>query len=127
MMSISTAPVTIASSCCRKLPATGMPWRIRISLAVQQMPARVTPSAPAALASATISGSREAMASISDSAGSWPCTMMFTVFAPNTPRLARLRTGEGVPKRISETMEAMREPPQPSASEVRKACSRRLR
>ena len=48
-MSISTAPVMIASSCWRKLPATGMPWRMRISLAVQQMPARVTPSAPAAL------------------------------------------------------------------------------
>ena len=43
VMSISTAPVMIASSCCRKLPATGMPWRMRISLAVQQMPARVTP------------------------------------------------------------------------------------
>ena len=50
MIIISTAPVTIASSCCRKLPATGMPWRMRISLAVQQMPARVMPSAPAAFA-----------------------------------------------------------------------------
>ena len=29
----STAPVRTASSCCRKLPATGMPCRMRISLA----------------------------------------------------------------------------------------------
>jgi len=43
----STAPVRMASSCWRKLPAAGMPWRIRISLAVQQMPARLMPLAPA--------------------------------------------------------------------------------
>ncbi len=42
----STAPVMIASSWCRKLPADGTPWRIRVSLLVQQMPARVMPLAP---------------------------------------------------------------------------------
>ena len=44
----STAPVMIASSCWRKLPAMGMPCRMRISLAVQQMPARLIPLAPRA-------------------------------------------------------------------------------
>ena len=43
----STAPVRMASSYCRKFPAAGMPCRIRISLAVQQIPERFTPSAPA--------------------------------------------------------------------------------
>ena len=37
----------------------------------------------------------DAAASISDSAGSCPCTMTLTVFAPSTPRLALLRTGDG--------------------------------
>ena len=57
----STAPVSMASSWCRKLPAAGMPWRIRISLLVQQMPARLMPLAPAALASAISSGSRDGL------------------------------------------------------------------
>ena len=54
----STTPVAMASSCCRKLPAGGTPWRIRISLAVQQMPARLMPLAPLDLAYSTNSGSR---------------------------------------------------------------------
>ena len=42
----STAPVMMASSCWRKLPAIGMPCRISTSLAVQQMPATLIPVAP---------------------------------------------------------------------------------
>ena len=42
----STAPVRTASSCWRKLPAIGMPCRIRISFAVQQMPPRLIPWRP---------------------------------------------------------------------------------
>ncbi len=42
----STAPVMIASSWCRKLPADGTPWRISVSLLVQQMPHRLMPLAP---------------------------------------------------------------------------------
>ena len=57
----STAPVSTASSWWRKLPAGGMPKRMRISLAVQQMPARLMPSAPLALASAISSGSRDGL------------------------------------------------------------------
>ncbi len=46
----TTAPVMIASSWCRKLPAGGIPCRIRISLDVQQMPHRLMPVAPFSLA-----------------------------------------------------------------------------
>ena len=46
----STAPVKMASSWCRKLPAEGMPWRISVSLEVQQMPAMLMPLAPLLLA-----------------------------------------------------------------------------
>ena len=68
----STAPVTMTSSCCKKLPAMGTPWRIRISLAVQHMPARFIPFAPLDLAYLIISGSWATMAIISASCGSWP-------------------------------------------------------
>ena len=46
----SHAPVTSASSCWRNCPAIGMPWRIRTSLAVQQIPPRLIPVAPLVLA-----------------------------------------------------------------------------
>jgi hypothetical protein len=46
----STAPVRIASSWCRKLPADGMPSRTSVSLEVQQMPAMLRPAAPLLLA-----------------------------------------------------------------------------
>jgi hypothetical protein len=100
----------------QEVAATGMPWRMRISLAVQQMPARVIPSAPAALASATISGSRKRspasrtarlMAMHEDVHRLFPAPRDWPGCAP----------GDGVPKRMSEAMEATREPPQPSASE----------
>ena len=38
-----------------------------------------------------------------------------------------LRTGDGVPKRMSETIVAIRDPPQPLAKLVRNACSSTLR
>ena len=41
----STAPVRIASSWCRKLPADGTPWRTSVSLEVQQIPAMLRPLA----------------------------------------------------------------------------------
>ena len=66
----STAPVTRANSCCRKLPARGTPCLIRISLAVQQIPARLIPSAPFDFASSTILGSCAAATIISDNSGS---------------------------------------------------------
>ena len=53
----SMAPVRIASSWFRKLPADGMPWRIITSLEVQQMPARLMPLAPLLLAYSISSGS----------------------------------------------------------------------
>ena len=53
----SHAPVSTTFSCCRKLPAIGMPWRMATSFAVQQTPAMLMPLAPISLASATISGS----------------------------------------------------------------------
>ena len=56
-------------------------------------------------------GSWAATASISERAGSWPWTRMFTVLAPSTPRLTSDRMGFGVPKRMSEVIEATREPP----------------
>ena len=37
----SQAPVSTTFSCCRKLPAMGMPWRMATSLAVQHTPADV--------------------------------------------------------------------------------------
>jgi hypothetical protein len=46
----SQAPVTMASSCCRKVPHRGTPWRCRISLAVQQIPDSWMPLAPFSLA-----------------------------------------------------------------------------
>ncbi len=42
----STAPVATASSCCRKLPATGTPWRMSTSFPVQHMPATLIPVSP---------------------------------------------------------------------------------
>ena len=117
----STAPVSTASSWWRKLPAGGMPKRMRISLAVQQMPARLMPSAPLALASAMSSGSRQAATIIADRVGSWPWTTMLTWSALRTPRLTSLVSGEGVPKRMSEMSVESMAPPQPSASEQRRA------
>ena len=116
----STAPVMMASSCCRKLPAMGMPWRIRISLPVQQMPTTLMPFAPCFSARASISGSCAAATIISDSVGSWPWTMMLTWSSLSTPRLASERMGVGVPKSTSDSSVAIIEPPQPSAMEVRK-------
>src|SRR3989304_4820698 len=78
----STAPVISASSCCRKLPATGMPRRISPSLAVQQMPATLIPVAPSAFAWASSSGSPAASAMASASTGSCPCTTMFPWCGP---------------------------------------------
>ncbi len=105
----------MASSCCMKLPAMGNPWRIRTSLAVQQMPARLMPAAPFDFAYSTKSSSCEAMASISESVGSCPCTMTLTMSSRSTPRFTLLRTGRGVPNRMSLTVVAMFEPTQPSA------------
>ncbi len=45
-MIASTAPVMTANSCCKKLPAMGTPWRMRISLPVQHMPTTLMPVAP---------------------------------------------------------------------------------
>ena len=42
----SQAPVSTTFSCCRKLPAMGMPWRMATSLAVQHTPAMLMPLAP---------------------------------------------------------------------------------
>ena len=70
----------MANSCCKKLPAAGMPWRIKISLAVQQMPDKLTPLAPAALAYSMISGVCEAATIIWLNVGSWPCTTTLTIF-----------------------------------------------
>ena len=57
-------PVAMASSWLKKLPAVRTPWRIRISFAVQQMPERLMPLAPAFLAYSMISGSCEAATTI---------------------------------------------------------------
>ena len=65
----STAPVVIANSCIRKLPATGIPFLINISFAVQQIPARVIPLAPFCFANSIISASLEASTTISDISG----------------------------------------------------------
>ncbi len=92
---------------------------MRISLLVQQMPARLMPSAPAALASAISSGSREASTSIAESVGSWPCTMTLTWSLLSTPRLTSDESGDGVPKRMSLMSVLSMAPPQPSASEQR--------
>ena len=94
---------------------------MRISLLVQQMPARLMPSAPAALASAMSSGSRAASTSIAESVGSWPCTMTLTWSALSTPRLTSLARGLGVPKRMSLMSVLSMAPPQPSAREQRSA------
>ncbi len=88
---------------------------MRISLLVQQMPARLMPSAPLALASSMSSGSREASTSIAESVGSWPWTTTLTWSALSTPRLTSAATGEGVPKRMSLMSVESIEPPQPSA------------
>ena len=61
----STAPVRMRQFLVRKLPADGMPWRIRISLDVQQMPARLMPLAPLLLAYSISSGSCTAVTIIS--------------------------------------------------------------
>ncbi len=121
----STAPVKMANSCCKKLPAAGMPWRIRISLAVQQIPDRFTPLAPAALAYSIISGSCEAATIISLRVGSCPCTTTLTMSSFKTPRFACPRIGAGVPNRISETSVAIKLPPHPSVIEVRIAWCKR--
>src|ERR1035441_5345575 len=102
----------------------GMPCRMRISLAVQQMPAMLMPSAPAWRASASMSLSRLAATSISLNTGSWPCTRMLTCFSSSTPRLARERMAMGPPKSTSCTSVAIMEPPQPSASAARMAARR---
>ena len=117
----STAPVSTASSWCKKLPAGGMPKRISTSLAVQQMPARLMPAAPLAWASAISSGSRAASTIIAESVGSWPWTTTLTWSALSTPRLTSELSGEGVPKRMSEMSVESIAPPQPSASEQRRA------
>jgi len=122
----STAPVATASSCCRKLPATGTPWRMRTSFPVQHIPATLMPTAPCFLARSTISGSAAAATIISESSGSWPCTMMLTLLDSRTPRLASEKVGVGVPKRTSCSSVAIIEPPQPSAMLARRPCRMRL-
>ena len=97
---------------------------MRISLLVQQMPARLMPFAPAACASAISSGSRDASTSIADSVGSCPCTMTLTWSSLRTPRLTSDESGDGVPKRMSLMSVLSMAPPQPSASEQRKALLR---
>ena len=112
----STAPVSIASSWWSMLPAGGTPLRMSDSLAVQQMPATLMPLAPTVSASSIISGSRVASMIIEASSGSWPWMRMLTLSSESTPRFAWLRTGCGVPYRMSCRSVASIEPPQPLAS-----------
>ena len=93
----STAPVSTASSWWSMLPAGGTPLRMSDSLAVQQMPATLMPSAPTVSASSIISGSRVASMIIDASSGSWPWMRMLTLSSDSTPRFAEERTGCGVP------------------------------
>ena len=121
----STAPVRMASSWWRLLPAGGTPRRIQISLAVQQMPPRVMPLAPLLLAYSIISGSWAASTISSESVGSWPWMMMLTSSSFRTPRLDSLVSGLGVPQMMSERSVASMEPPQPAARHMRMAWSMR--
>ena len=100
---------------------------MRISLAVQQMPATMIPSAPFSLASASISGSWLAATTISERVGSWPWTRTLTWSSFITPMLAWLRIGVGDPKRMSERSVAIMAPTQPSERAVRNAVSRMFR
>jgi len=69
--------------------------RMRTSLAVQQIPERLTPLAPAAWAYWMISGSMEATTIIWLKVGSCPCTTTLTMSSLSTPRLACPRMGAG--------------------------------
>ncbi len=120
----STAPVRMASSCCRKLPASGTPWRMSVSFAVQQMPARLMPAAPFSCAYLMTSGSWAAATIISERVGSWPWMMMLTSSSLRTPKLAWDITGLGVPNRMSDRSVASMEPPHPSPNAVRSAWSK---
>ena len=110
----STAPVMTAISCCRKLPAMGMPWRISISLPVQHMPTTLMPLAPCFSDRAIISGSCVAATIISDNVGSCPCRTILTWSSLSTPRFDCERCGVGVPKRTSDSSVATIDPPHPS-------------
>jgi hypothetical protein len=118
----STAPVRIASSCCRKLPAAGMPWRIRISFAVQQMPDRLTPLAPGCLRVGddlrVLRGGHDHLAQ----GGLMAVDDHVDHVVLEHAEVGLSQHGAGVPKRMSETSVAIRLPPQPSA---RERCARR--
>ena len=122
----SIAPVMMASSWLRKLPTVGTPWRISVSLAVQQMPARVMPLAPFDLAYSIISGSFTAATINSERVGSWPWTTIFTSSSLRAPMLAWAVSGTGEPNRMSVMSVESIEPPQPSARAFRSPAIRML-
>ena len=98
---------------------------MRISLAVQQMPASCTPLAPTFAHSAWTSGNCEAATMASESVGSWPWTTMFTSSSLNTPVLNVPRIGMGVPNMMSCRSVAMQRPV-PSAMPMRSVASSRF-
>ena len=110
----SHAPVSTTFSCCKKLPAIGIPRRIATSFEVQQTPATLIPFAPTSFASASISGSSAYSQIISERLGSCPCTIILTSSSFITPRFASVSTGFGVPNIISENSVPAIEPPHPS-------------
>ena len=118
----SQAPVRTTFSCCKKLPAIGIPRRIATSLEVQHTPEIVIPFAPISFAYATISGLSATSQIISERLGSCPCTTMFTFSSTITPRFASVSIGFGVPNKISENSVPIMEPPHPSESPARIDC-----
>ena len=97
----STAPVMIASSCCRKLPAIGdaVPHQDLVGGAAHA--GQVDALGALRLGLLMISGSAWRPRPSSESSGSWPWTMMLTWSSFSTPRLILPVTGTGVPNRMS--------------------------
>ena len=71
-MIASQAPVRTTFSCCKKLPAIGIPRRIVTSFEVQHTPEIVIPFAPTAFALSIISLESATSQIISESDGSCP-------------------------------------------------------
>ena len=66
----AAGPVAVGNSWLKQFPAGRTPWRISVSLAVQQIPVRLMPLAPLVLAYSIIAGSWQAIRISSERSGS---------------------------------------------------------